>query len=207
MKKFSAFLGVFFGIFLSNANLCHAGILSPLADTFISVELSKSVLSHKSINSKFKNQNDFTESLKQFDDVALGGHIRFGKLGFNLNWAQTSLKNNSLNGVSTLENQAKYKSDQINATALLFLPIISKRAELFVEGGIVDIGSKLNYTPSGGVKVEKKSHQTMMIYGIGAQISPFGGDFIRLSAQRYAGKIGLLGTEYTTFRIGYLKSF
>ena len=109
--------------------------------------------------SKFKNQNDFTESLKQFDDVAIGGHIRFGKIGFNLNWAQTSLKNNSVNGVTSIENQAKYKSDQINATALVFLPIIPKRAELFIEGGMVDIGSKLNYTPNGGVKIEKKSHQ------------------------------------------------
>ena len=204
MKKFLTILSILF----FEMSIAKAGILSPLADTFITVELSKSALSHKSINSDFKNQNDFVASLKQFDDIAFGGHLRIGKyLGFNLNWSQTSLKNDSLNGFQSLQDKAKYKSDQFNATTLLFLPIITKRAELFFEGGIVDIGSKLHYTPTGGAKVEKKSHQTMFLYGIGAQISPLGGDFIRLSAQRYAGKIGLLDANYTTFRIGYLKSF
>ena len=87
------------------------------------------------------------------------------------------------------------------------MPIIPTRAELFVEAGVVDIGSKLHYTPTGGTKVQRKGHETIGLYGIGAQVSPFGGDFIRLSAQRYIGKIGLLDTEYTTFRLGYLKSF
>ena len=204
MNKFLTFLA----IFLFNISIAKAGILSPLVDTFITVELSKSVLSHKSINSDFKNQNDYVEGLKQFDDIAFGGHLRFARyFGVNLNWSKTSLKNDSLNGIQSIEDKAKYKSDQINATALIFLPILTKRAELFVESGIVDIGSKLNYTPNGGAKIEKKSHQTMFLYGIGAQISPLGGDYIRLSAQRYLGKIGLLDTEYTTFRIGYLKSF
>jgi hypothetical protein len=203
MKKILALLSVvLFGI--SNAN---AGILSPFASTFVTLELGKSVMSHKSINSKFKNSNDFFETLRQFEDVAIGGHIRFGFLGVNVNWSQTSLKNNRLNGVSSLEGSAKYKSDQINTTALLFLPIIPTRAELFVEGGVVDIGSKIHYTPTGGTKVQRKSHETIGLYGIGAQVSPFGGDFIRLSAQRYIGKVGLLDTNYTTVRLGYLKSF
>jgi len=203
MKKILALLSVvLFGI--SNAN---AGILSPFASTFVTLELGKSVMSHKSINSKFKNSNDFFETLRQFEDVAIGGHIRFGFLGVNVNWSQTSLKNNRLNGVSSLEGSAKYKSDQINTTALLFLPIIPTRAELFVEAGAVDIGSKIHYTPTGGTKVQRKSHETIGLYGIGAQVSPFGGDFIRLSAQRYIGKVGLLDTNYTTVRLGYLKSF
>ena len=55
MKKILALLSVvLFGI--SNAN---AGILSPFASTFVTLELGKSVMSHKSINSKFKNSNDF----------------------------------------------------------------------------------------------------------------------------------------------------
>ena len=203
MKKILALLSVvLFGI--SNAN---AGILSPFASTFVTLELGKSVMSRKSINAKFENSNDFFENLRQFEDVAVGGHIRFGFLGVNVNWSQTSLKNNRLNGVSSLEGSAKYKSDQINTTALLFLPIIPTRAELFVEGGVVDIGSKLHYTPTGGTKVQRKSHETIGLYGIGAQVSPFGGDFIRLSAQRYIGKVGLLDTNYTTVRLGYLKSF
>ena len=203
MKKILALLSVvLFGI--SNAN---AGILSPFASTFVTLELGKSVMSHKSINSKFESSNDFFENLRQFEDVAVGGHIRFGFLGVNVNWSQTSLKNNRLNGVISLEGSAKYKSDQINTTALLFLPIIPTRAELFVEGGVVDIGSKLHYTPTGGTKVQRKSHETIGLYGIGAQVSPFGGDFIRLSAQRYIGKVGLLDTNYTTVRLGYLKSF
>ena len=203
MKKILALLSVvLFGI--SNAN---AGILSPFASTFVTLELGKSVMSHKSINTKFESSNDFFENLRQFEDVAIGGHIRFGFLGVNVNWSQTSLKNNRLNGVTSLEGSAKYKSDQINTTALLFLPIIPTRAELFVEAGTVDIGSKLHYTPTGGTKVQRKSHETIGLYGIGAQVSPFGGDFIRLSAQRYIGKVGLLDTNYTTVRLGYLKSF
>jgi len=203
MKKTLALLGIFL-LTISSAN---AGILSPFASTYATIELGKSVLSHQSVNSKFENGNDFFENLRQFEDIALGGHIRFGLLGVNLNWSQTSLKNNRLKGYDSLESQAKYKSDQINATALFFLPIIPTRAELFVEAGVVDIGSKLHYTPTGGTKVQRKGHETIGLYGIGAQVSPFGGDFIRLSAQRYMGKIGLLDTQYTTFRIGYLKSF
>jgi hypothetical protein len=203
MKKIFALLTVF-GLTISSAN---AGILSPFASTYATIELGKSVLSNQSINSKFENGNDFFENLRQFEDIALGGHIRFGLLGVNVNWSQTSLKNNRLKGYDSLESQAKYKSDQINATALFFLPIIPTRAELFVEAGVVDIGSKLHYTPTGGTKVQRKGHETIGLYGIGAQVSPFGGDFIRLSAQRYIGKIGLLDTEYTTIRLGYLKSF
>jgi hypothetical protein len=203
MKKIFALLSVF-AFTISNAN---AGILSPFASTYATFELGKSVLSHESVNSKFENSNDFFENLRQFEDVALGAHIRFGLFGVNVNWSQTSLKNNRLNGFNSLENSAKYKSDQINTTALFFLPIIPTRAELFVEAGVVDIGSKLSYTPTGGTKVQRKGHETIGLYGIGAQVSPFGGDFIRLSAQRYMGKIGLLDTQYTTFRLGYLKSF
>jgi len=203
MKKILAL----FSAFIFSISSANAGILSPFASTYLTIELGKSVLSNQSINSKFKNSNDFFENLRQFEDIALGGHIRFGLLGVNLNWSQTSLKNNRLKGYDSLESQAKYKSDQINATALFFLPIIPTRAELFVEAGVVDIGSKLHYTPTGGTKVQRKGHETIGLYGIGAQVSPFGGDFIRLSAQRYMGKIGLLDTQYTTFRIGYLKSF
>jgi hypothetical protein len=204
MKKISLSFILFFCL----AKSSFAGILSPLADTFITLELSKSVLSKNQINADFKNSNTMLESLRQFEDIAIGGNIRFGKfIGFNVNWSQTNLKNNAVNGVSQLQNSARYKSDQINYTTLLYLPLITKRVELFLEGGLVDIGSKLKYTRSGGIDVEKKSHDTMFIYGLGAQISPLGGDFIRLSALRYAGKIGLLETNYTTVRLGYLKSF
>lgn len=208
MKKIIATITIFSSLILCNITNSNAGILSPLADSFITIELSKSVLSHKSMNAKFENRNDFFENIRQFEDLALGGHLRFGKyFGVNVNWAQTSLQNNSLYGVGNLNQKAKFKSDQINTTALIFLPIIPKRAELFIEGGSVDIGSKLNYTTTGGIDIERKSHQTMGLYGLGAQISLFGSDFIRLSAQRYAGRIGLLETNYTTFRLGYLKSF
>jgi hypothetical protein len=203
MKK----IFVLFSALAFTISSANAGILSPFASTYATIELGKSVLSHQSINSKFENSNDFFENLRQFEDIALGAHIRFGLFGLNVNWSQTSLKNNRVNGYDSLESQAKYKSDQINTTALLFIPIIPTRAELFVEAGVVDIGSKLHYTPTGGTKVQRKGHETVGLYGIGAQVSPFGGDFIRLSAQRYIGKIGLLDTQYTTFRLGYLKSF
>ena len=204
MKKILSCLLI---IFLA-PKIATAGILSPLADTFITIELSKPILSRNEVNTDLKNKNDFTEALRQFEDIAIGGHIRFGRfIGFNLNWSQSNLKNHSVRGVNKLENPARYKSDQINSTALFYLPIISKRAELFVEAGVVDIGSKLEYTPTGGAKIARKSHETMFLYGIGAQISPLGGDFIRLSAQRYAGKVGLIEENYTTIRLGYLKSF
>ena len=186
---------------------CFAGILSPLADLYLTLELNKPILSSKAINSKFENRNDFFDNIRQFEDVAIGGNLRFGKFfGANINWSQTTLKNDSLSGVTTLENRAKFRSDQINYTGLFYVPIIPQRAQIFLEAGVVDIGSKLNYSILNGAKVERKSRQKLGLYGIGAQISPFGGDFIRLSLHRYTGRIGLLSTNYTSVRIGYLKS-
>jgi hypothetical protein len=122
MKKILALLSIFL-FTISNAN---AGILSPFASTYATIELGKSVLSHKSINSKFENSNDFFENLRQFEDIALGVHIRSSFVGINVNWSQTSLKNNRLNGYNSLENPIKstpplYSSCQLFQLELSYL--------------------------------------------------------------------------------------
>ncbi len=185
-----------------------AGILSPIADTFVSVELGKAVMSRDSVKSDFSNTSGAIEAIRQFEDIAIGGNIRFlKKFGINVNWSKTSLKNDRVEGVNNLSSSAKYKADQINYSGLYYITLIPTRAEIFFEAGVASIGNKLNYSLANGTKYEKKDREFLALGGIGLQVSPFGGDYIRFSVHKFAGKIGLLDSNYTQIRLGYLKSF
>ncbi|MFM7557014.1 MAG: hypothetical protein ACKO46_00390, partial [Alphaproteobacteria bacterium] len=109
MKKYLSILSL--ALFFSKP--AFAGILSPLADTFFTIELGKAVLSRDSVKSNFSNTSGAIESIRQFEDIAVGGNIRFlKKFGINVNWSKTSLKNDRVSGVNNLSSSAKYKADQ-----------------------------------------------------------------------------------------------
>jgi len=204
MKKYFAFLPLFL-LFFKPA---YGGILSPLADTFITIELGKAIMSRDSVKSDFSNTSGAIEAIRQFEDIAIGGNVRFlKKFGVNVNWSKTSLKNDRINGVNNLSSSAKYKADQINYSGLYYITLIPTRAEIFFEAGVASIGNKLNYSLSDGTKYQKNDREILGLGGVGIQVSPLGGDYIRLSAHRYIGKIGLLDSNYTQIRLGYLKSF
>ena len=204
MKKYFAILPLI--LFLVKP--AFGGILSPFADTFLTVELGKAVLSRDSVKSDFSNTSGAIEAIRQFEDIAVGGNIRFlKKFWVNVNWSKTSLKNDRVSGVNNLSSSAKYKADQINYTGLYYITLIPTRAEIFLEAGIASIGNKLNYSLTDGTKYQKNDREVLGLGGVGIQISPLGGDYIRLSLHKYVGKIGLLDSNYTQIRLGYLKSF
>jgi hypothetical protein len=206
IKNFSKVLIITIGLLLTISK-SYAGILSPVADLYLTLEFNKSYLSHKNINSNFSRNYNFKDNISNFNDVAIGANLKiFGSFGVNFNWSQTSLKNDNLYGVNNLENQAKYKSDQFNLTGLFYIPIIPTRAQIFLEAGVADIGSKLSYNQTDKININRSSNQLIGLYGFGAQISPFGGDYLRFSVHRYTGKMKLLDTNYTSIRVGYLKA-
>jgi hypothetical protein len=47
------------------------------------------------------------------------------------------------------------------------------------------------------------------LFGAGFQLTPFtkSEDAIRFSFQRYAPNLGLIHSDYTTVRVGYMKAF
>lgn len=207
LKLFSKtnFFAIFFYFLASNAN---AGIFSPFFDFYLSTEVSKSEVSNGGANSKFRNQNDLGQNFKDAEDIALGVHLRFfDRVGINANWTQSSMINTSLAGVSALSGKATLKTDQFNLTGLVFVPILSRHVELFGEAGIVEYGSSLSYSKNDGSFTKDKNRQTNGLYGGGLQISLLGSDFIRFSVHKYVNEIGLIDANYTTFRLGYLKSF
>lgn len=203
MKKFLSF----FIIFSSLLSSAQAGILSPLLDTYLTLELSKSTNSNGGTNSNFKNKNNFTKDLSELNDLSFGVHLRFtDHLGANLNWTKSNYKNSSLKGVDLSSGNANFKTDQTNLTGLFFLPIITKRVEFFGEAGVANFGSSMKYK-TNNESVKHKKNEMVGIYGVGFQVSLLGSDFLRLSVQKYNRKLGLIDTNYTTVRAGYVKSF
>lgn len=172
------------------------------------IEYSAPVLSGGGVNSEFTT-NNFGKQMSHFQNIALGANFRVHKfLGFNANWAQTELKNDSLQNIGSLSQEARFKLNQYNFSLLAYMPI-DKRFELFAEGGVADVNSKLTYVTSAGLSVNNKAHETMGLYGLGfqAKLCENADDAIRVSFQKYTGKLALTNTYYTTVRIGYLKAF
>ena len=97
---------------------------------------------------------------------------------------------------------------QFNLTALGYVPL-SESFEAFAELGVSDINSRLHYATAVGAGTNRKAHETKMVYGLGLQFKtcPMSDDAIRLSFQKYAGRMGLLNAQLTTVRIGYMKAF
>jgi hypothetical protein len=139
----------------------------------------------------------------------LGGNFRVHKfLGFNANWSQTALNNGALQHVGALPQQARFKMDQYNFSALAYLPA-NEMLEFFAEAGFSDMGSRLGYVSSGGAITNSKAREIKEFFGAGLQFKPCekSEDAVRLSFQKYSGKLALLDSNYAVVRIGYLKSF
>ncbi len=175
----------------------------------LSLEYSAPVISGGGTNVNF-HTNNFGKQVSGFENIAIGGNFRIHKFfGFNANWAQTDLNNATFQDVGALSKTAHFKMDQYNFSALLYAPVIENFAEVFVEAGISDMVSKLNYADLDGNLVARNAHETMGIYGVGFQFEPWikSDSAVRFSFQKYSGKLALLDSHYATLRIGYLKAF
>ncbi|MBU6140262.1 MAG: hypothetical protein KGP29_01720 [Proteobacteria bacterium] len=174
----------------------------------LSIEYNAPRISRSGANSSFRVSGALFHQVGDLQNIALGGNFRVHKhLGFNANWVQSELVNSELQGMGTLSERAQFSFDQYNLSALFYVPVIENFFEIFAEGGVADMRGRLTYTPAGGSAVNETSHQTVGLYGAGFQIILNEKDTIRLSWQRYAGKIGLINSDYSTMRVGYLMSF
>jgi len=174
---------------------------------YLSIEYSAPVISGGGSNVDFKSTKELGGQIKNFQNIAIGGHFRVQKyLGFNLNWAHNELENNMLNGAG-LARQAYLNISQINASALIFAPIVQNTLELFAEVGASDMNSKINYIDGSGNFFSAKNHQTKAFLGGGVQVNFNKTSTVRFSFQKYSGKLALVDSHYTTLRIGYLHAF
>jgi hypothetical protein len=174
----------------------------------ISIEYQGMDIDGGSQNSHFENRH-FEQQLKNLDNIALGLNFRVHKyLGFNLNWSQNTLKNENLNGF-LIANKASLNIQNINATTLLYLPILKDNwLEGFAEIGVADVNSALKFTEVGGALTEHTSHETALLYGGGIQFMPYDLDIaFRLGFQRYETNLGLVNAKINTFRGGVIIPF
>lgn len=169
----------------------------------LSIEYHAPRISESGVNSRFKASGTFFHQVGDLQNIAIGGNFRVHKyLGFNANWVQSDLTNSELQGQGSLSNRAQFRFDQYNLSALFYIPVIENFFEIFAEGGLADMRSQLTYN-----SVKNTSHETVGLYGAGFQIILNEKDALRLSWQRYAGRIGLINSEYSAMRIGYLRAF
>jgi hypothetical protein len=157
----------------------------------------------------FMRSNNFGKQISGLENFTVGGNFRVHKnLGFNANWAQSALHNSALPDVGALGLEARFKIDHYNFSALGYLKA-NEIIEFFAEAGVSDMSSRLNFVRADGSVTNRKAHETKALYGAGLQFKPNqkSQDQIRLSFQKYAGKLALLDSNYTTVRIGYLKAF
>ena len=174
---------------------------------YFSIEYSAPVISGGGANVDFKTSKSFFSQMREFENLALGGHFRVQKyLGFNLNWAQSEMDNSSANNLP-LSRKANFRMDHYNLSALFFVPVVEKSFELFGEVGAADMYSKIDYVQSNGNFVSDKAHETKAFLGAGAQINLNETSSLRISFQKYSGKLALLNSYYTTLRVGYLHAF
>lgn len=155
------------------------------------------------------SSNNFGKQISGFENIALGANIRVHKfLGFNANWFQGALHGNNTQRTGYLNNAARFKFDQVNLSALAYAPI-AREVEFFAEAGVSNINSSLNYVSNSGAVFHQTNNSTKAFYGLGVQFKPIknSDDAIRLSYQKYSGKLALLNSNYSTVRIGYVKAF
>ncbi len=201
MKKIYIFLAIL--LLPISANAKSEFFFQPL----ISIEYSAPQISKGGVNTRFENSKGFFEQMKDFENLALGANFRVHKsLGFNLNWSQTSLDNTSLQGVA-LSQKANLRIDNYNFSALGYYPVIKDNLDFFVEGGVSRMLSRLTYHDAGGNFRADKHNENTAFYGAGFQVQFSETDFLRVSYQKYSGNLGLLGANFATMRIGYLKAF
>ncbi len=201
MKKF--LLSFFALILIQNELFAQDFFLK----TFATIEYSAPVVSG-SKNRDLKT-NIFEKQIKDFENIAVGFNFRVHKnLGFNLNWQQSDLNSNSLRDVS-ISQKAHFKTNHTNFSALFYTPKVSEIIEFFFEAGVADMNTKIAYVDANGASYSNKSHQTMGLFGAGFQLTPFkkSDDAIRFSMQKYSPNLGLINSNYTTVRLGYMKAF
>ncbi len=171
-----------------------------------SIEYSAPALSD-SVSKNFKS-NNFGKQISGFENIAVGGNFRVHNfLGFNANYAKGALSGHTLQS-GYLNNAAHFKFSQFNLSTLAYIPL-DNSFELFGEAGISNINSHLNYIQNNGAIASDQANQTKGFFGFGMQFKPClnSQDMIRLSFQKYSGKLALLDANYSTVRIGYLKAF
>lgn len=174
---------------------------------FLSLEYSAPRISGGGINSQLRT-NNFGKQMTHFENIAVGFNFRVHRyLGFNANWQKTDLTNDVLQGIGSLSQEARFKMNHYNFSALFYGPRIENFLETFLEAGVADMNSKLTYVQSNGVVGDRKAHETMGIYGVGFQLLVNPDNIVRFSIQKYSGKLALIDSYYTTIRVGYLRSF
>lgn len=174
----------------------------------ITLEYNIPIVSGAGDNKKFNNKEHIIKQLYNIENIAVGAHIRFHDgFGINANWVQTTMDSASLQHRETLSKEAIYKVDQYNFSALTYIPLIKKFFELYGETGVAHLRDELSYQTISGQFVMKNSRQSRFFYGLGAQLSLNDITTIRVSAQRYVGNFGLLGSNYTTIRLGVMRFF
>lgn len=176
---------------------------------YVSLEYSAPVISGGGPNVDFHTSHNLFSQIRDIENIAIGGNFRVHRyLGFNANWQQTELKNDRVQHVvAGLSRMAFFSMDQYNLSALFYAPVVTNFFEIFAEGGVSDMTSRINYTRADGSLFQNKAHETMGIYGAGFQLSFSEGTFLRMSLQKYSGKLALLDSHYSTVRIGYLQAF
>lgn len=174
----------------------------------LSLEYNIPVVSGAGDNKKFTNSEHFFKQVYNLENIAIGAHIRFHEsFGLNANWVQTNMNSTSLQHREPLAKEAIYKVDHYNFSLLTFLPIIPRFFEFFGETGVAHIRNELAYTTLGNRLILEKSNQSRAFYGVGAQIALNSLTTIRISGQRYVGNFGLIGSDYSTVRVGFLRFF
>ena len=178
------------------------------AKNYLTIEYNAPEISGGGANTDFKTSKGLFGQIADFNNIALGANFRIHKnFGFNANWSQVEMENYSIFNVGSLSRKASLQIEHFNFSALAYLPVKKDLFELFAEFGIADINSKLTYVTSSGAVFAGKSHDTKALYGFGFQVHLTKSEALRLSFQKYSGKLSLLDSSYSTLRIGYLKAF
>lgn len=174
----------------------------------ITLEYNIPVVSGAGDNKKFNNKEHILKQLYNLQNIVVGAHIRFHEgFGINANWVQTTMDSTSLQHRERLSKEAIYKVDHYNFSVLTYIPLIKKFFELYGETGVAHLRDELSYQTTSGAFVMKNSRHSRFFYGAGAQLRLNNITSIRVSAQRYAGNFGLLGSNYTTIRLGVMRFF
>ena len=177
---------------------------------FFTIGYNAPIISGGGTNTDFKTSRGLFHQLRDLENISLGQDIRIRKyLGFGWNWTQTDMDNTRLQDIGSLSKKAKFRMDQIDFSSYFFMPIEKNLFEVFAQLGISNMRTKLNYTRSNGEFNQRKENETKGIYGIGFEVKPskYRKDKIRVSFQKYAGKLALLDSHYSSLRITYLKKF
>lgn len=174
----------------------------------LSIEYNAPRISGAGNNKNFSTTEHIFKQIYNLENIAIGAHIRFhDNFGLNVNWVQTDLDSIALKNAQPLAKKALYKIDHYNFSLLTFVPVIKNFFELFGEFGLSDMRGNLSYMDINGKSIIRGSHQTRFFYSAGLQISLNDINTFRFSAQRYVGKVGLIDSDYTTVRIGFLRFF